>query len=110
MERIVRELGGLPDAQAVLVVEIAKSQNRLFGATEGFLVTRQLRESSTPEERRHLLDSLCAVSASDGAISNVEERQIRLIASELGLGHEDFIAALQRWAEHRQLLKPPPGG
>jgi uncharacterized tellurite resistance protein B-like protein len=107
METIVRELGGLPEAQAVLVVEIAKSQNRLFGATEGFLVTRQLKEDSTPEERRHLLDSLCAVSAADGAITNVEERQIRLIASELGLEHSDYIAALRRWAEHRQLLKPP---
>ena len=62
---ILRELGGLPEAQAALVVEIAKSQNRLFGATEGFLVTRELRASATREECRQLLDCLCAVSAAD---------------------------------------------
>ncbi|KAB2967891.1 MAG: TerB family tellurite resistance protein [Thermoanaerobaculia bacterium] len=109
MQAIVRELGGLPEAQAALVVEIAKSQNRLFGATEGFLVTRQLRASATPEECRHLLDCLCAVSAADGAISSVEERQIRQIASELGLDHADYVAALRAWAQHRALLKPTEG-
>lgn len=109
METIVREMGGLPGAQAALVVEIAKSQNRLFGTTEGFLVTRQLRASATPEECRHLLDCLCAVSAADGAISPLEERQIRLIASELGLDHADYVAALRAWAKHRSLLKPTDG-
>ncbi|TNF79385.1 MAG: hypothetical protein EP299_03170, partial [Acidobacteria bacterium] len=34
MEEIVGKLAHLPEAQAVLVVEIAKSQNRLFGGTE----------------------------------------------------------------------------
>jgi uncharacterized tellurite resistance protein B-like protein len=109
MQAIVRELGGFPAAQAALVVEIAKSQNRLFGATEGFLVTRQLRASATPEECRHLLDCLCAVAAADGAIRNVEERQIRQITSELGLDHADYVAALRAWAEHRSLLGRPDG-
>jgi uncharacterized tellurite resistance protein B-like protein len=110
MQAIVRELGGLPEAQAALVVEIAKSQNRLFGATEGFLVTRQLREGATPDELRHLLDCLCAVAAADGAIHGAEERQIRQIASELGLDHADYVAALRAWAEHRTLLGPAKEG
>ena len=33
MEEIVRVLGHLPEPQAVLVVEMAKHQVRLFGAT-----------------------------------------------------------------------------
>ena len=110
MQAILRELGGLPEAQAALVIEIAKSQNRLFGATEGFLVTRELRASATPEECRHLLDCLCAVSAADGTISSVEERQIRQIASELGLDHADYIAALGAWSKHRSVLKPADEG
>ena len=40
MVELVRRLGQLTDAQAVLVVEIAKSQQRLVGGTENFLVTR----------------------------------------------------------------------
>jgi uncharacterized tellurite resistance protein B-like protein len=109
MEAIVREMGGIPEAQAALVVEIAKSQNRLFGATEGFLVTRQLRASATPEECRHLLDCLCAVAAADGAIRSAEERQIRQITSELGLDHADYVAALGAWAKHRAVLRPSDG-
>ena len=38
MERIVTERGGLPEEQAVIVVQMAKSQNQLFGGTEDFLV------------------------------------------------------------------------
>lgn len=110
MQAIVRELGGLPEAQAALVVEIAKSQNRLFGATEGFLVTRQLRESATPEDLRHLLDCLCAVAAADGAIRSAEESQIRQVTSELGLDHADYVAALRAWAEHRAVLRTSGDG
>ena len=41
MEGIVMEWGHLPEEQAVLVVQIANSQSRLFGGTENFLVTRE---------------------------------------------------------------------
>src|SRR5687768_4790032 len=34
MERIVMEVGGLPEAEAVLAVEIARSQNELYGGTD----------------------------------------------------------------------------
>ncbi len=36
MTTFVRELGHLPQAQALLVVQIARSQNELFGGTEDF--------------------------------------------------------------------------
>src|SRR4026209_338393 len=37
MVGLVRREGDLPEAQAVLVVEMAKSQSRLSGGTENFL-------------------------------------------------------------------------
>jgi len=40
MEAIVRSTGGLSEAQAVLAVQIAKSQQLLKGGTENYLVTR----------------------------------------------------------------------
>ena len=46
MEEIVQKLGHLPEDQAVLVVQIAKSQHRLFGGTENFLVTREFAQLS----------------------------------------------------------------
>ncbi|MEZ5332015.1 MAG: TerB family tellurite resistance protein [Thermoanaerobaculia bacterium] len=105
MEEIVRRLGGLSEDQAVLVVQIAKSQNRLLGGTENFLVTREFREISTAEQRAELLDCLFAVSAADESISSAEESQIRQIASELGFTHRDFVAAMSRYSEHREVLK-----
>jgi hypothetical protein len=59
MERIVIERGGLPEAQAVVVVQIAKSQNALFGSTDDYLVTRELAATATREE-----SSPCSTAAS----------------------------------------------
>lgn len=105
MEQIVHDLGHLPEEQAVLVVEIAKSQNRLFGGTENYLVTREFKHLATPEQRQELLDCLFAVSAADESISIAEEEEIRRIASELGFAHKEYIEARQRYSEYRDVLK-----
>ncbi len=108
MERIIERFGGVPEEQAVLVVEIAKSQNRLFGGTEGYLVTRELREISTPEQRDRVLDSLFEVSAADDSISATEENLIWQIASELGLTRSEYTAIRGRWSEKRAVLRGRP--
>lgn len=105
MEEIVRRVGRLPAEQAVLVVEIAKSQARLFGHTEDFLVTRELHEVSTDEQRREVLDCLFAVSAADESISSAEETKIRQIASELGFAHAEYVAARAAWSDQREILR-----
>jgi uncharacterized tellurite resistance protein B-like protein len=105
MVDIVRRLGHIPDAQAVLVVEIAKSQNRLFGGTENFLVTRQFKEMATDDERRELLDCLFGVSAADDAISGEEEAQIWQIASELGFSHTEYVKARLVYSDKRTVMR-----
>ena len=109
MERVLVEVGGLPEGQAVLAVQIAKSQSRLFGHTENFLVTREFKELSTEEERRRLLDCLFAVSAADDSISGAEDSQIRQIASELGFSLREFTTARAAWSAKRDVLKGMPG-
>lgn len=105
MREIVRKLGHLPEAQAVLVVEIAKHQARLFGGTENYLVTREFRELATDEQRLELLDCVFAVAASDGAISTIEESQAGQIARELGFTQPEYASALAAHAEHRTVLR-----
>ncbi len=105
MREILQKLGHLPDAQAVLVVEIAKGQATSFGGTENYLVTREFREIATDAQRLALLDCLFAVSASDGAISTVEESQAGQIAKELGFTQPEYAAALAAHAEHRTVLR-----
>jgi uncharacterized tellurite resistance protein B-like protein len=99
MEGIVRRFGDLPEEQAVLVVQIAKSQNRLFGGTENFLVTREFREISSHDERRQLLDCMFAVTSA-------EESQIRQIASELGFTHREYVKARLAYSDKREVLRP----
>lgn len=110
MEEIVRSLGHLPEEQSILVVQIAKSQNRLFGGTENYLVTREFMEISTAEQRQELLDCLFAISAADDSISGLEEAQIRQISSELGFSHRDFVQARSVYNKHREVMKPLLGG
>ncbi len=105
MQEIVRVLGHLPAAQAVLVVEIAKNQVRLFGGTENFLVSRRFKELSTAGQRVELLDCVFAVSAADESITVAEESQARQISRELGLTHEEFVAARAGYVEHVEALK-----
>lgn len=105
MERLVREIAGLPETQAVLVVHMAKTHNELFGGTENFLVTREFAQIASVDERRALLECLYAVSAADESVSAQEDHEIRRIASELRLAHADFIAARGKYAEHLDVLK-----
>lgn len=108
MERLVMQRGGLPEAQAIIVVQIAKTQNILLGATDNYLVTRELAASSTREQKLALLDCCFAVSAADREISGVEEAELRNIAHELGLEHADFIATRAAHRDAVPLLKRQP--
>ena len=105
MKEIVQELGHLPEAQAVLVVEIAKNEVRLFGGTENFLVSRCFKEMTTPEQRAELLDCIFAVSAADESVTSLEEGEARRISKELGMTHDEFIAARATYLQHVEALK-----
>jgi uncharacterized tellurite resistance protein B-like protein len=106
MERIVMERGGLPEEQAILVVQMAKTQSTLFGGTENFLVTREFNRMATHEQKLALLDCLFAV-ASDEMISTVEDNEISRICSELQLSHDEFVSVRLAYREHRAVFKKP---
>lgn len=105
MERILQRLAGLSEAEAILIVRIAKSQHQLFGATDSYVVTREFARIATLEEKEVLLECLFAVSASDGVVSGVEESEIRRIAGELDLTQTDFVAARAKFREYIAVLK-----
>jgi uncharacterized tellurite resistance protein B-like protein len=106
MVELVHRLGQLTEAQAVLVVEIAKSQQRLFGGTENFLVTREFREIASEEQRFDLLRCLFAVAASDASISSEEEAQLWQIAGELGFSRAEFTDVRSQFSELRSVFQP----
>jgi uncharacterized tellurite resistance protein B-like protein len=99
MEQIVAEIGGLPEAQAVLVVEIAKNQADMYGGTEDYLVTREFAAHATSEQRRAAVEACYAVAAADGAITSDETAELGQIANELDLPNEDLTEIRRSYAD-----------
>lgn len=109
MEKIVMEYGGLSEEQAILVVQMAKHQNLLFGGTENYLVTRELNRIASREQKKAIIDCLFAVSASDDSISSVEGNVIREITDQLKLEHKDYIESRSKYREFLAVLKKSDG-
>ncbi len=105
MERIVMERGGLPEEQAILVVQMAKTQSLLFGGTENFLVTREFHKIAARQQKIALLHCLYAVSSADRSVSTKEDHEIRNISGELKLSHKDFISVRLAYRDHLAVLK-----
>ena len=105
MEQMVTRYGGMPEAQAVLAVEIARNQTLLFGGTENYLVTREFKQLSTREQREQLLHCLFAVSAADDSIDSAEEAQINQIAQELGITHRELVAVRASYSDKREVVR-----
>jgi len=92
MDGLVQEQGSLTQDQAMIVVQLAKSSNRLFGGSANFLVARQFAEVATYDEKLALMRCLFAVAATDDAISMTEEGEIHRIANELRIEQKDLVA------------------
>jgi uncharacterized tellurite resistance protein B-like protein len=90
IEKIVAEIGKLPESQAVLVVEIAKNQNDLYGGTEDYLVTREFAAKADPDQRRRTVEACFMIVASDHEITAEEYAELTQIATELGLSREEL--------------------
>ena len=106
MERIVMEQGGLPEDLAVVVVQMAKTQNQLFGSTENYLVTREFERIATREQKLALLECMFAVTAADENITSEEDNVVKQVSSELKLSHDDYIAARSHFRQFLAVLKP----
>ena len=91
METLVREQGQLSQDQAMVVVQLAKTSNLLFGGTANFLVAREFSALATYDQKLALMRCLFAVSAADEAISTAEEAEIHRIANELRIDRPDLV-------------------
>ena len=105
MEQIVTEIGGVPEAQAVLVVEIAKNQSDLYGGTEDYLVTREFAAHATPEQRHSVVEACFAIAAADGAITSDETAELTQIASELDLSKDELNDIRRNHADQLAAIK-----
>jgi uncharacterized tellurite resistance protein B-like protein len=105
MERFAVELGGIDEAQAVLVVEMAKLQARHHGATEDFLVTREFARNATLEQKLALLRCCFAVGAADESIDAQESGVVNQIARELDVERDDLNAVRAEFHENLSAIQ-----
>jgi len=105
MQEIVQRVGRLGPDEAVLAVEIAKSQAKVLGGTENYVVTREFRRISSREQRSQLLECLYAVAAADGSISTIESQEIQSIAEELGFTRPEANALRSRYRDQLSGLR-----
>jgi uncharacterized tellurite resistance protein B-like protein len=105
MQDVVARVGRLSEQEAILVVEIAKSQARVLGGTENYVVTREFRRISSTEQRNQLLECLYAVAAADGSISSIESQEIQSVAEELGFTRDQANALRSHYRDQLSVLK-----
>ena len=80
------------EAEAVLVVEMAKTQSRLYGATEDYIITRDWSSRATTDQKLGLLRACYLVGAANGSISAEENATLSQIANEFGLDADEVKA------------------
>lgn len=100
MEAAVRAEGNLSPEQAMVVVQLAKTNNLLFGGTADFLVAREFGAGASYEQKLTLMRCLFAVAASDARISVAEEGEIHRIANELRIQREDLLGLRVAHGKH----------
>lgn len=109
---IIRELlyekSQMNESQAGAVAGIVKTLSEIDGATENYLVTRSFSEMANHQQKQELLECLFLVSAADESISTQEEKELKLIADEIGIPNDEFLQIRSNYREYREVLKGLP--
>ena len=108
MERLVEQHGGLSHEQAMIVVQLAKTSNLLFGGTANFIVAKDFSTLATYEQKLALMRCLFRLAGADDRISITEESEIHRIANELRIEPADLVALRVEYRRH--LPGIPRGG
>ena len=105
IEKTVAEVGGLTEAQSVLVVEIARNQAELYGSTEDFLVTREFARVASRDDREKLLRCAFRIGAADQTITSVESAELNEIGKELGFAPEEIDRMRTEFADQLSVVQ-----
>lgn len=87
------------------IVHIAQEEINELVDHEYHLYTRPLNEIFDHQQKVNTLELLFQVAAADGKVENLESEEIRRIAKELRLSHEQFVRAKLTVRDHIQALK-----
>ena len=104
MERRAVEVGGIPKTGAVLVVEMAKTQTRLYLATHNYSIIRDGASRATTDQELALLRAGYHVGATD-LVSTEANTEVGHIAKELGLDADEERSVRSEFYERLAIVQ-----
>ena len=107
IESLIQKSGVSPE-QAALVVQMARTQQRLFGATDDFLITRALSGLATDSQKLAVIECLYAVASVDKRIFNAEADEIARIGKELRVDPQELSRLRSQYREFLESRKGLP--
>jgi uncharacterized tellurite resistance protein B-like protein len=105
MEESLQRRGALDEATSVLVVEMAKLQAKTVGGTEDFVVTREFKSLSTPDQRLNMVRACFSIGAANGSISAEESAVANEIATELDIDTATLAAMRAEFADQMSAVQ-----
>jgi uncharacterized tellurite resistance protein B-like protein len=99
LEDALQRFAGVDEAQAALVVEMAKLQASTIGDTEDFIVTREFRAMASHDQCLRVLRACFLVVSADDSISAQESATVNQIANELGIEDHEMQAMRGEFTE-----------
>lgn len=108
MEIMLIEQAHLPTAQAMLVVNLARTSKLMFSATTDFTVTQEFADSASYQERLALAHCMFAVAGSDERISTTEEAELHRITNQLRIEGPDLRKIRLQYRPMLPGLAPDP--
>lgn len=105
METFVMDKGRVSAEQAAMVVQLSRTHQKLFGATDDFLVTRELGRTASYEQKLALIDCLYAVASADKRILAAEGDEIGRIGRELKVDQADLSRLRSGYREFLEARK-----
>ena len=105
MEECVIDKGRVSRDQAAMVVQMARTHQKLFGATDDFLVTREVARSASYDQKVALIDCLYAVASADKRIFAAEGDEIGRIGRELKVDQSDLSKLRSQYREYLEARK-----
>ena len=105
MEEALQRRGALDEATAILVVEMAKLQAKTVGGTEDYVVTREFKSLSTPDQRLNMVRACFNIGAANGSISAEESAVANEIATELDIDTATLAAMRAEFADQMSAVQ-----
>lgn len=99
------EQAGLTDAEAGIVVDLLRQEFDVLRSVQPYVLNRAVNAQASPAAKETLIDCLYAVAAADRLVSDVEEQEIRRIATALLIPHGALMDIRARYRDRIEVLQ-----